>query len=203
MSDVYTFSVMLSLATFVFSTYVTPGPTNIIMLSSVLNFGYRKNIPFMLANIVSYPIMMLVVGLGLGLFLTQYDTAMSVLKVAGVSYICFMAYKIAKDSTVYDSDAKETKPFGFWQGFVYPWLNPKAWIVNTSMISIFVTSAEKSSQQIGVIVFFVLLATILSVFLWSFGGLMLKRFMTSKLFIQRLNRAMAFLLVASVVPIVF
>jgi len=203
MNDIYTISMLISIATFTITTYISPGPTNIILLSSVLNFGYKKTVPFMLANVISYPLMMLAIGLGVGLFLTQNQSIMTILKVVGISYLCWMAYKIAKDSSSYDtSDSKEIQPFTFWQGFIYPWINPKAWIVNTSAISIFVTSSENSLMQVGVIVLFILLAMIITVYAWSIGGIILKRFINNKKFIKRVNLVMACLLISSIIPII-
>jgi len=203
MSDIYTISMLISIATFTITTYISPGPTNIILLSSVLNFGYKKTVPFMLANVISYPLMMLAIGLGVGLFLTQNQSIMTALKVVGISYLCWMAYKIAKDSSSYDmQNSDETKPFTFWQGFIYPWINPKAWIVNTSAISIFVTSSENSLIQVGIIVLFILFAMIITVYTWSFGGIVLKRFINNEKFIKRMNFALALLLISSIIPII-
>ena len=202
MNDIYTISMLISIATFTITTYVSPGPTNIILLSSVLNFGYKKTVPFMLANVISYPLMMLAIGLGVGMLLTQNQTIMTVLKVVGISYLCWMAYKIAMDSSSYDtSDSNETQPFTFWQGFVYPWINPKAWIVNTSAISIFVTSTENSLMQVSIIVLFILLAMIITVYTWSIGGIVLKRFINNEKFIKKMNLVLALLLVSSIIPI--
>jgi len=204
MTDIYTISMILSIAAFTLTTHITPGPTNIILLSSVLTFGYKRSLPFMIGNIISYPMMMIFTGFGFGLFLTQHPTMMSILKVFGIVYLCWMAWKIFKDTSSYDEkDAIKNKPFTFWQSLIYPWLNPKAWIVYSSMISVFITSSDDSFIQMGMIVLFIFISMIITVYIWAFGGIVLKRFMKNKKFIKRLNQTMAILLVASILPIIF
>ena len=202
MSDIYTISILISIALFTLTTHITPGPTNIILLSSVLNFGYKRSLPYMIANIISYPLMMAFTALGIGVFLIEHQNIMMVLKVIGISYLCFMAYKIATSTDSYNSDENRSKPFTFWQGFLYPWLNPKAWIVYTSTISIYITSLDKSYLQLGVIVSFIFIAMIITTYTWSFGGVFLKKVVGNPKYVKRINISMAVLLVLSIIPIV-
>ena len=202
MSDIYTMSMIVSIATFILTTHITPGPTNIILLSSVITFGYKKTLPFMIANIISYISMVIFVSLGVGIFLSQHQTIADILKIVGFTYICWMAWKIANDSTTPDSrESIKSKPFTFWQSFIYPWLNLKAWIVYSSMISIFVTSSQKSFEQMSIIVFFIFIALLINTYLWAMGGIVLKKFLKEVKIIKRFNQVMAFLLVASVLPV--
>lgn len=201
MSDIYTLSMILSIGTFTFTACITPGPTNLILLSSVLNFGYKKSLPFMAAHIISYPLMMLLTGLGVGLFLTQHPSLMSFLKIIGILYLCWMALKIARDRSTYEQTSPaKSHPFTFWQAMVYPLLNPKAWIVNLSAISLFVTSSEQSLWQVGIIVLCVLVSMFITTYAWAFGGLVLRRFLKESRFIRAFNLSMASLLIISVLP---
>jgi len=204
MTDIYTVSMIFSIAIFTLTTHITPGPTNIILLSSVLNFGYKRSLPFMIGNIISYPIMMIFTGLGFGLFLIQNPMLMSILKILGVAYLCWMAYKIAKDTSSYEDNTNtHIKPLNFWQALIYPWINPKAWIVYTSMISLFITSAKNSTSQIYIIVLFIFISMLITVYAWAFGGILLRKFLNNQKFIRRVNLSMSMLLVLSILPIVF
>ncbi len=202
MNDIYTISMILSIATFTLTMNITPGPTNIILLSSVLNFGYKRSLPFMIATIISYPLMMIFVGLGVGMFLIQHPTIMTILKVVGVLYLCWMAWKIATSTKTYDSnDDTQAQPFTFWQGFLYPWINIKAWIVYSATISMFVTSSDNSFLQVSIIALFVFITMIITSYTWSFGGIILKQLMKNENFIRKLNLSMAILLIISILPI--
>lgn len=202
MTEIYTISTIIAIATFSLTTYITPGPTNIILLSSVLTFGYKRSLPFMLANIFSYTAMIIVIGLGVGIFLTKHPLIMSSLKIVGACYLCWMAWKIANDTRTYDADnSTQAQPLSFLQSVAYPWLNPKAWIVNSSAISLFLTSEENSLIQISIIVLFIFLAAIISHNVWALGGVILKRFMHNKELVKRFNQVMAVLLVVSIIPV--
>lgn len=203
MNEIYTISMLVSIAVFILVTHITPGPTNIILLSSVLNFGYKKSIPFMLGCIVSYPLMMILTGFGIGIFLIEYPNIMLGMKIVGVIYLCWMAWKIAQDNNSYESDDTiQLKPFKFVHAFIYTIFNPKAWVIYTTALSLFVTSSEYSFYQIGVIVVFILISMIITVYTWTFGGIILKKFIKNKKLIKRVNLSMSFLLIASIIPII-
>ena len=204
MNDIYNMSMIVSITSFILITHITPGPTNVILLSSVINYGYKKSFPFMFANIISYPLLMIFTAFGIGVFLIEHDNIMFILKAVGLLYLCYMAWKIFNDTSSFENNSSiTTKPFSFWQGLIYPWINPKAWIVYSSIITVFVTSVEKSSQQISFIIFLIFISMIITVSIWSFGGILLKRFLKNKKVLKRVNQIMAILLVCSIIPILF
>jgi threonine/homoserine/homoserine lactone efflux protein len=64
-----TADVLLALCAFAFVTSVTPGPNNLMLMASGVNFGFRRTIPHMLGVSRPFVVMPRVVGLGLaGLF---------------------------------------------------------------------------------------------------------------------------------------
>lgn len=203
MNEIYTMSMLVSILIFILSTHITPGPSNIILLSSIFSHGYKKSIPFMLGCIISYPLLMLLAGFGVAGFLVQFPSVMFILKIIGVSYLCWMAWCIAMSSTNYENDTKEkTKPFGFKDAFFYTIFNAKAWIIYISAISLFVTSSENNFSQVWVIVLITLISMIITVYVWGFGAVILKKFIKNQKLIRALNVIMAVLLVTSIVPIV-
>ena len=114
----------------------------------------------------------------------------------------WMAWRIAIDNSTYDSVDVIKKPFSFIDAFIYTILNPKAWIVYTSILSIFVTSVEESMYQIGIIVLIILISMIITVYVWALGGVILKKFIKNKKFIKSLNLSMAILLIFSIVQMI-
>jgi len=204
MQEFYTLAMILSIATFTLSTSISPGPNNIMLLSSGLTFGYKRTIPHMSGIFFGFPLMVLIVGLGMGALFEKFPLVLTVLKFVGILYLFWMAYKIANNSSSYDvEENSESKPFSFMQAAMFQWVNPKAWIMAITSISIFVTSNEHGITQIIIISFIYFLSGCVSCNTWAFGGTVLKRFIKSEKSVQRLNIAMAILLVASVLPIVF
>ena len=204
MQEFYTLAMILSIATFTLSTSISPGPNNIMLLSSGLTFGYKRTIPHMAGVFLGFPLMVLIVGLGMGALFEKFPLALTILKFIGILYLFWMAYKIANNSSSYEVDENsESKPFSFMQAAMFQWVNPKAWIMAITSISIFVTSNEHGLTQIIIISLIYFLSGCVSCNTWAFGGTVLKKFIKSEKSVQRLNIAMAILLVASVLPIIF
>ncbi len=204
MEELYTFTILLSIATFTLSTVCTPGPNNIMLLSSGLTFGYKRTIPHMLGIIIGFPLMVLLVGFGLGTLFENFPQILSILKIVGIAYLFYMAYKIANNTSSYEIDENnKSKPFTFLQAALFQWVNPKAWIMAITSISIFVSSTQNSSLQVLVVSFIYLLSSLVSTNIWSFGGVFLKKFIKNESSVKRFNILMAILLVASVIPILF
>jgi len=204
MEEFYTVAMIISIATFTISTVTTPGPNNIMLLSSGLTFGYKKTIPHMSGIIVGFPFMVVLVGLGMGVIFEKFPIILSILKIVGILYLFWMAFKIANNTNSYEvEEGQKSEPFTFFQAAIFQWVNPKAWIMAITAISIFVTANENSYLQVITIAFIYLLSSIISTNSWAFGGVVLKKFIKNESSVKKLNIIMAVLLIASVLPIIF
>lgn len=202
MEEFYTFAMLLSIATFTVSSTMTPGPNNIMLLSSGLTFGYRRTIPHILGVILGFSLMVLLVGLGFGIVFEKFPIVLKVLKVIGIAYLFWMAFKIATSKGSMKIKEK-SKPFTFIQAALFQWVNPKGWIMSITAISIFVTSKEDSITQVLIISLIFLLSGMLSTNTWAIGGVALKRFIKDERHVRKFNIVMSILLVASVIPFIF
>lgn len=204
MEEFYTVAMIISIATFTISTVTTPGPNNIMLLSSGLTFGYKKTIPHMSGIIVGFPFMVVLVGLGMGVIFEKFPVILSILKIVGILYLFWMAFKIANNTSAYEvNKGQKSEPFTFFQAAIFQWVNPKAWIMAITAISIFVTANENSYLQVITIAFIYFLSSIISANSWAFGGVVLKKFIKNESSVKKLNIIMAILLIASVLPIIF
>jgi len=204
MQEFYTLAMILSIATFTMSTVMSPGPNNIMLLSSGLTFGYKKTMPLMFGIILGFPLMVLIIGLGLGALFERFPIVLNVLKIVGILYLFWMAYKIARNKSSYEIDENEqSKSFTFIQSALFQWVNPKAWIMAITSISVFVSSNENSMLQVILIAFIYCLSLCISSNTWAFGGILLKKFIRNAKSVQKINIVMALLLVASVLPMLF
>ncbi|MEA3384060.1 MAG: LysE family translocator, partial [Campylobacterota bacterium] len=195
MEQFYTITMLLSIVTFTLSTVMTPGPNNIMLLSSGLTFGYKNTIPHIFGVMLGFPIMVILVGLGMGILFEQFPFIFSVLKTIGIVYLFWMAYKIANNHSTYDVDeSSESKPFTFFQAALFQWVNPKAWIMAITSISVFVTSSEQNLWQVFTIAFIYMLSGVISTNSWTLGGVILKRFIKNEKSVKIFNITMAILL---------
>ena len=97
MEEFYTVAMLLSIATFTLSTVSTPGPNNIMLLSSGLTFGYKRTVPHMFGIMLGFPFMVLLVGLGV--LFEKFPIIFSILKIIGILYLFWMAFKIATNKS--------------------------------------------------------------------------------------------------------
>src|ERR1700726_3300318 len=73
----------------------TPGPNNIMVLSSGLTFGFRRSLPHIAGIAIGVSIMVASVGLGLGAIFIAYPVLQTILKYAGAAYLIYLAAAIA------------------------------------------------------------------------------------------------------------
>ena len=87
----------LLIAFIVFATvmFFTPGPNNIMLLSSGLTYGFRPTMPHIIGITVGFAFMIGAVGLGLGTIFIAYPVLQTILKYAGVAYLVYLAVRIA------------------------------------------------------------------------------------------------------------
>lgn len=192
---------LFALLVFAGSTTITPGPNNIMMLASGVNFGVRKSLPHYLGICFGFPIMVMLVGCGLGFVFAQYPLIHQVINVIGIGYLLYLAWCIA-DSAPQALDAKHAKPFSFWQAFAFQWVNPKAWIMATGAVAAYTTAGDSVYAQVLLIAGVFFLVSFPCIGAWLCFGVGLKRFLKDPLHHKVFNITMAFLLLASVVPIV-
>src|ERR1700679_3258313 len=102
----------------------TPGPNNILVASSGVNFGFRATIPHILGVTFGYPVMLLVVGLGLAKVFIAVPQIHVVLKYICCVYLLYLAWRLATASAVGEA-RRIAKPLSFMQAAAFQWVNGK------------------------------------------------------------------------------
>ena len=201
MLEIYTYTMLLSITSFAIATAFTPGPNNLMLLSSGLTFGYKRTLAHILGVAIGFPIMVLAVGLGVGTVLEHYPMVYKVLKVLGIGYLLWMAWHIANTrGSLNTKEHQNDKPFSFIQAALFQWVNPKAWIMAVTAISSFTTQSSEVLYQVAIIAFIYLAVGVFSTHSWALGGVLLHKWLESERAIRTFNRVMALLIVLSVVP---
>lgn len=203
MNQIYTLTMIISITSFALASTMTPGPNNIMLLSSGLTFGYKRTIPHALGINFGFPVMVLCVGLGVGKLFEVFPFAYTALKVVGIIYLFWMAWHIANTKGSPATQNKNDKPFTFFQAALFQWINPKAWVVAITSTAAFITDHEIAFIQVMIISCIFFFCGILSTNSWSLGGVMLKQFIRNERLIKIFNITMAILIVGSILPFVF
>ena len=191
-----------SLLLFVVSAAFTPGPNNLLIMSSGLNFGVRRSVPHLLGICFGFPAMVIVIGFGAGVLFERFPIIHHVIKVLGVLYLSYLAWRIATAETG-SSTSERTKPFTFIEAALFQWVNPKAWIMATSAVATFTTVGSELHFQIALIVLVFFSMTWPSAGVWLLFGASLKKILNSPRQQRVFNISMALLLLASMSGIVF
>jgi len=195
-----TLSLLLSAAIFSFVTSVTPGPNNTFLLSSGVNFGVKKSIPYLFGILAGLTGMMLAIGLGIGVIFTTFPVVYQVLKYIGFAYIVYLAFLIVKSTS--KSETAEAKYIGFWKSTSFQFVNPKAWIVVASYMATFVPVESGLVLSIGLCAVF-LIATAPGALVWAVSGQLLRSWLNEPSRRRVFNIVAAVLLVISMLPVLF
>lgn len=193
----------LYLAIFIFgvSTGITPGPNNIMLMTSGMNFGIRRSIPHVLGICVGFPVMIILIGLGFSIVFEKFPILHEVIKILGLVYLLYLSWLIASASPD-KLESKESKPFTFLQAALFQWVNPKAWVVATSSISAYTTLEGNIYSQVLIIAISFFFAAIIATSTWLVFGKGIKQVLQSTKQQRIFNISMAALLVASVFPVI-
>ena len=98
---------LYSLALFTFASSATPGPNNVLVMTSGVNFGVKQSLPVFFGICFGFALMMLLVGIGFGQIFEAYPSLNIWIKVIGVGYLLYLAWKIAGSNSNLTSDAGE------------------------------------------------------------------------------------------------
>ncbi|QMV65675.1 LysE family translocator [Pseudomonas berkeleyensis] len=195
-----TTDLLLAFVAFAFVTSITPGPNNMMLLASGVNFGVRRSLPHMLGISLGFMLLVAAVGLGLGQLFEQVPLLHSVLRYAGAAYLLYLAWKIAQSGAPQSSGAAAAKPFTFLQAAAFQWVNPKAWIMAIGAITTY-TPHEGFFTNVLLIAALFALVNCPSVGLWTVAGSLLRNWLNNPRALRAFNISMALLLVASLYPI--
>ena len=194
----------VALVVFALISFFTPGPNNVMLLTSGVNHGFRRTVPHMAGVTIGYAVMTVLVAIGLGSIFRAHPTIHNVVEVIGVAYLVYLAVKIATapvDRGLETGDvATAARPFTFLQAAAFQWVNVKGWVMVISVVSIWVPEGAGAALWIAVI-FAVFLSTgVGSTVAWAALGAVIARWFAEPRRLRIFNVAMAVLLVASLWP---
>ena len=192
---------LLALALFCAVTLFTPGPNNLMLMTSGLNFGFRRGMPHLWGVTLGFTAMVLIVGLGLGAVFARWPLLYTVLKYAGAAYLLYLAWQIAVSPPPTPGESERAlKPVSFMQAVAFQWVNPKAWVMAVGAITTYAAVAAFPVNVVIIAALFCVLGTASSG-TWLGFGAALQRVLKDARAVRVFNVAMALLLVASLYPI--
>lgn len=192
------YDILIALVGFALVSSLTPGPNNLMLMASGANFGFRRTVWHMLGVGIGFTLMIVLVGIGLIQVFDLYPISHTILKVVSVIYLGWLAYKIA-NANAPKAVGDTGKPITFLQAAAFQWVNPKAWTMALTAITLY--APDQSFQAILSVAIVFGLINLPSVSLWTVMGQQLQRFLTNDSRLKAFNYTMAALLILSLYPL--
>ncbi|OXS20027.1 LysE family translocator [Pseudomonas rhodesiae] len=190
-------STLLPFMLFAFVASITPGPTNILVLSNSARYGFKAAMPIILGACVGAAGLVLVVGAGVGQSLTQAPKLQAVMQWAGVAWLSYLAWQIYRAPAEAIDPQSTQKRLGLIGAASLQVINPKTWMMALAVVSVFAgNGADRQHQVLSLsLVFFLIALPCLGA--WALLGAGSNRVLRSSTAVQRFNRCMALLLLGS------
>ena len=192
---------LASVVAFAVSMSFTPGPNNAMVTASGANFGFSRTVPHMFGVAIGFPVMLVSMALGAAEAFRAAPWLETVLRWVGIVYLLWLAFRIATAAPAQGA-ANPGHPLTAIQAALFQWVNPKAWIIAIGAVAAYTTPGSTGVQALVLAcVFFV--AALGSLAFWTLAGVGAGRLLQTPRNRRVFNLAMALLLVASLVPLVF
>ena len=193
-------SLLVAFILFATVMYFTPGPNNIMLLSSGLTYGFRRTVPHVVGVTIGFAFMVGAVGVGLGAVFIAYPVLQTILKYLGVAYLVYLAALIAMAKPVEPDQANSRGPMTFWGAAMFQWVNAKGWVMVIGTITTYAAIAAYPWNIMIQVGLSLILGT-LSCTLWALFGTALRPILTLPRAVRAFNILMALLLLASLYPV--
>lgn len=174
--------VLIPTLLFAISMTATPGPNNMLLTAAGASFGFKRTVPVMIGMVLGFQSQLLLGAIGLGALFTGVPLLQNILRIVGVGYLLYLAWRIAFAAAPDGRQQAETpaKPLKLIEGALFQYVNPKAWIASMTAMSVYpLPGAEYTRTSITVALVFLVIMP-LSISLWAafgtlIGGLLAKR----------------------------
>lgn len=190
---------LLPVALFVIAMVGTPGPNNLMLLTAGANFGFRRSLPHILGITLGCQVLLVAIALGLGQLFSTWPLSVLLLKAAGGGFLLYMALQLLRPQAAL-GEAAEARPLSLLQAALFQWVNPKAWLMLITGLATYANPQQMLLSTVLIGVTFALVGLPLTC-LWNVGGVALKDWLQHGRRLLHFNRAMAVLLLASLLPL--
>ncbi|NOU82742.1 LysE family translocator [Paenibacillus sp. LMG 31459] len=167
----------MNIASFLLYCFIvtfTPGPTNIVILSTVNNFGSKKAMRYTYGASIAFGMLLAVSAVLNTALITIIPKILIYMQIIGSLYMLYLGYQILKMNTS-KSDANQTGTFS--SGFFMQFLNPKVIIFTLTVLPNFIMPYYDSIPAISISVAVITLIGFLAFSTWVLFGTIFKEFL--------------------------
>ena len=179
------------LITYVATMSVTPGPNNLMLAASGVNFGFRRTVPHMLGISIGHGMQVAIVGGLLAWVMVWLDSVRLELVLAGCSYLMWLAWRQARAGQ--PGGSAKAQPLGFIGAALFQWVNPKAWMMVLNAAILFLPRGGGWSAALSLALMCALI-NLPCIALWAMAGDRLRARLSEPRALRVFNYTMALLL---------
>ncbi len=190
------FYVYLPFMLFAFVASITPGPTNILVLSSSQRFGVKATLPAVVSGCAAASLIVLVSGAGAGEILRQYPLVRTGMSWAGVLWLSWMSWQLLRAPAT-ELGGEALRPFSVRAAAMLQLINPKTWMMALAVVSLFAPNGAHPLREIAVMALLFLIISQLCLVVWAFCGRAVNRIFRTPASLIWFQRAMALCLLIS------
>ena len=198
-----------SLVGFVMAMSYTPGPNNLMVMSSSALFGVRRTLPHWVGMNLGFNIMLVAAIFGLGELVERFPVLLIAVKIGGAIWLAWMSWLFAQ-AAIWPLPADQrkagktrTRPFRLHEAALFQWVNPKAMMMTVSAAGAYVALADSAPERAAIMVATFLVFGAPAGLAWMFAGGAIRRFMDDPRWARILNAAIAGIIALTLAPILF
>lgn len=181
---------------FAFVASITPGPTNILVLTNSQHFGVRATLPALVSACVAASAIVLISGAGAGEMLHQYPLVRQVMSWAGVLWLSWMSWQLFCAPAANVSRDTHTR-FTARAAALLQVINPKTWMMALAVVSLFAPAGEGALRDIALMALWFLLISVACLLCWAWLGQAVNKVFRTAAAMVRFQRLMALCLFIS------
>lgn len=190
-------------ALFAFCTAMSfsPGPNTTLSTALAANHGLRGALRFCLAVPTGWTLLMLASGLGMGALILGLPVLRLAVKLVGVAYMLWLAWKLSQASALTQVNADRLN-VTFWQGVALQFVNIKAWMLALTLTAGWVVNAaglpaSNPGERLAIICVVMMGFAFTSNFVYALVGSLLRQWLAQGSRLLWFNRVLAGVLVAT------
>lgn len=131
--------------TYIVVMSITPGPNNLMVTASGVNFGFRRTLPHLLGISCGTAVQLFLTANLMAWILVWLEAVRLPLAILGCAYLLWLSWRLLKSGSPEQKEV--TRPFSFVQAALFQWINPKAWVMVLNAAILFLPSAPELRFQ--------------------------------------------------------
>ncbi|MGC0890883.1 LysE family translocator [Pantoea agglomerans] len=171
---------------------ITPGPNNLLLATSGVNFGMRRTLPMVFGILVGCALQTVIAGVALEVLLHWMAAIRLPLTLAGCAYLLWLSWKIFRAAA--PEVRSKPQPMTLLGGACFQAINPKAWLMATNVALLYSASSGVLTVMIGF-----MLLNLPCILIWAALGDRLRSHLQIAWKRQLFNSLMALSLVATTI----